>query len=131
MPRLGAPSVFQRAAAVLIGMLVLAAGIIFSAAILVIVLAVGVVVFGYFWWKTRALRAAMKEAIKAQQAYRDGHGESGISGQSGAPQHGGQVIEGEAVVVEGYDTAMNAAPAIDVARCPDHASRPPSNGGTG
>jgi hypothetical protein len=44
---------------------------------LAVVVAVGLVVWGYFWWKTRALRQAMRERPP-----------------------GGHVVEGEAVVVE-------------------------------
>ncbi|MBL8383822.1 MAG: hypothetical protein JNM90_12135 [Burkholderiales bacterium] len=69
------------------GIVALAAAFMFSLVLLAVLLVVGVVVGGYFWWKTRALRRAMREAGGREAAMRPG-------------ARGGEVIEGEAVVVE-------------------------------
>lgn len=44
--------------------------LLFSIVLLVVVLVMGAMVFGYFWWKTRALRQAMKAHVA--QASSDG-----------------------------------------------------------
>ena len=57
-------------------------GLMFSAVLLGVVLVFGLAAFGYFWWKTRDLRKAMKEQAAAQAKAQ------------------GTVIEGDATVVE-------------------------------
>lgn len=69
-------------AAVIAGSVLLVLGVMFSLVILAGAAVLGVVLWLYLWWKTRALRAAMRE-----QAAR-------------GPAQGGDIIEGEAVVVE-------------------------------
>lgn len=44
--------------------------LLFSIVLLVVVLVMGAMVFGYFWWKTRALRQSMKAHVA--QASSDG-----------------------------------------------------------
>jgi hypothetical protein len=48
----------------LAGLAVLAAAMVFSAVLVVLVVAVGVVALGWFWWKTRALRRALREQMR-------------------------------------------------------------------
>lgn len=67
--------------ALVLGTLLLVLGLMFSVVLLAVVAVLGLGAWGYFWWKTRALRQAMRE-----QAERTGNG--------------GTIIEGEAVVVE-------------------------------
>jgi uncharacterized membrane protein len=71
---------------IMVVMLVL--GLMFSMVLLVVVLAIGAIAFGYFWWKTRALRKAMKEHVA--QASSDG-----------------QVFEGEAVIIEEWQARQS------------------------
>jgi uncharacterized protein (DUF58 family) len=62
------------------GAMLLVAAFMFSLVVLAVALVAGVLLFGYFWWKTRKLRKEMRE-IPPRPA-------------------DGSVIEGEAVVVE-------------------------------
>jgi hypothetical protein len=67
----------------LAGLAVLAAAMLFSAVLVVLLLAVGAAAFGWFWWKTRALRRALREQM------RDGRpGDAGVRGRSTAPGDG-------------------------------------------
>jgi len=72
----------QKVLASLLGLATLVLGFMFSIVIIPAILVLALLGFGYFWWKTRALRKAMAEAMAgAQSASDDG------------------VIEGEAVVI--------------------------------
>lgn len=71
-----------KALAFVIGAVLLALGFMFS---IVLVAVLGLAVGGWFFWKTRHLRKAMREA-----------------GAMRSPPADGNVIEGEAVVVEEY-----------------------------
>lgn len=66
--------------------ILLVLGFMFSVIVLAVVIVVGLAGLGYFWWKTRHLRKAMREQ------------------QGPAREDGEHVIEGEAVVVEEYRT---------------------------
>ncbi len=70
-------SLLGKIGAVLAGAILLVLALMFSVVLLAVISVVGLAAFGYFWWKTRGLRKAMRER----------------------PENG-QVIEGEAVVVE-------------------------------
>ncbi len=83
------------------GALLLVAAFMFSLMILAVAVVVGLMVWGYFWWKTRKLR----EALREQARYGEGFQEGGFHRQPQGPERGarsgdGQVIEGEAVVVD-------------------------------
>ncbi len=67
--------------ALLAGAVLLVLGVLFSVVLLVVVAVVGLGVWAWLWWKTRKLRRAVRDAA------------------SEAPT-GGQIIEGEAIVVE-------------------------------
>jgi hypothetical protein len=62
------------------GVVLLLLGLMFSVVVLVGVVVAGLLVWGYLWWKTREIRRVMREAPVNRQ--------------------GGDVIEGEAVVVD-------------------------------
>lgn len=66
----------QKVLAALLGVSFLAVGIMFSVVIIPVIAVIGLAGFGYFYWKTRALRKAMRQAVQEHQ-----------------------VIEGEAVVI--------------------------------
>lgn len=78
----------------LIGSVIMAAmlvlGLMFSMVLLVVVLTLGTLAFGYYWWKTRALRRAMQASVP--QANSDG-----------------QVFEGEAVVIDEWQVRQHRA----------------------
>ncbi|MCX7170361.1 MAG: hypothetical protein NTY41_08740 [Proteobacteria bacterium] len=69
----------RKIVAVMAGAILLVLGLMFSVVLLAVISVVALTAFGYFWWKTRGLRKAMRER----------------------PENG-QVIEGEAVIVEEY-----------------------------
>jgi hypothetical protein len=69
-------SPIQKIIAALLGITMLTLVLIFSIVALPVIAVVGLIGFGYFYWKTRALRKAMTDAVQ---------------------DHG--VIEGEAVVI--------------------------------
>jgi hypothetical protein len=54
--RIGGPGWFSRLLAVVVGAIVLVAAALVSVVLLAVLFAVGAVVAGYLWWKTRALR---------------------------------------------------------------------------
>lgn len=51
----------QKLLALLVGAVLLILGFMFSVVVLAVVAVLGAIGFGYFWWKTRALRKAMRE----------------------------------------------------------------------
>lgn len=81
------PGVLGKALAFLAGAILLALGLMFSLVLVAFIAIAGLVAWGYFWWKTRALRKAMREQASGQT-------------ENGS----GQVFEGEAVVVEEFGT---------------------------
>ena len=87
-----------RVFAVILGVLALAASFMFSLVVVAVLAVVALTVGLYFWWKTRALRQAMRETLEAQQQA----AEAGMRMDAGgaAPEADGAVIEGEAVRVQ-------------------------------
>lgn len=71
----------------IVGAILLVLGFMFSIVLIAIVVVVGLGVWGWYWWKTRAIRQQINERMRE-------HAEQ--------PRHapGGDIIEGEAVVVE-------------------------------
>jgi len=61
----------QRFAGVLLGLLFLAAVLVFASLALGILLAVGLVVWGWLWWRTRSLRRAPGRGVVIEGEYRD------------------------------------------------------------
>lgn len=82
------------------GVVVLVLGLMFSVVVLIAVVVIGLMVWGYLWWKTRELRRAMREATVDQR---------GGGGASGS-ESGGAVIEGEAVVIDESDVTNQRSP---------------------
>jgi hypothetical protein len=84
-----AQSFVGKAAAVLVGGVLLASAFVLSLAFFAVALAVALVFIGYVWWKTRGLRKQMREHIQSQ---------SRANPQRANPQHAsaasGDVIEG-------------------------------------
>ncbi|MFU2488102.1 hypothetical protein [Thauera sp. WH-1] len=87
------PSLWQKivGGVVMVGVFVLA--LTFSVALFAVVLTVGAVAWGYLWWKTRAVRKAMREQMEARMA------EPGMraGGAGTAPRARGLIIEGEVI----------------------------------
>lgn len=57
-----------RVLGVAVGAVVLVAALLFSVVIFAVLLAAGVIVGGYLWWRTRALRRQLREQMQAMEA---------------------------------------------------------------
>ena len=79
-------SLLERIVGVLLGVVALGVTLFFSAVVFIILAIAGLAVWGYFWWKTRALRRQMQEQMRAQGGeapYRDvPHDEGAIEGEA-------------------------------------------------
>lgn len=76
--------------AAVIGVLTLAAAFMFSLVFVAVIAVAGLIAWGYFWWKTRALRKHLREQ-QAAAPFGQAAAEAGVAS--------GDVIEGEAVRV--------------------------------
>ncbi len=92
--------VLGRLLAALGAAILLVLGFMFSVVLLALVVALGLVAFGYFWWKTRALREHQAQAA-AQEAKRGAAAD-------------GRVIDGEAVIVEETRTVHRIVEVMDL-----------------
>jgi hypothetical protein len=63
--------VLQRVVGVGLGLLFLVAVFIFTSLIVAALLAVGLVVWGWVWWRTRALRRAQRGGAIVEGEFRD------------------------------------------------------------
>ena len=63
--------VIQRVVGVLLGLLFLAAVLVFASLALGVLLAVGLVIWGWLWWRTRSLRRAPGRGVVIEGEYRD------------------------------------------------------------
>lgn len=79
-----------RALAIVAGGLVLVAGLFVSAVVFSVLLVVGVVAGGWFWWKTRDLRKQLRERMAQMQRMQAG----GRPGEP-APKAPGDVLDGD------------------------------------
>ena len=64
-------NVLQRVVGAMLGLLFLVAVFIFTSLILAGLLAVGIVVWGWLWWRTRGLRRAERGGAVVEGEYRD------------------------------------------------------------
>ncbi|MBU1237695.1 MAG: hypothetical protein KJ634_03655 [Gammaproteobacteria bacterium] len=78
-------SPLQKVLTFVVGGVLLVLGLMFSAVVVVAGIVIGLIVWGYLWWKTRELRRAMREAQSTAYS---------------TTRTDGNIIEGEAVVVE-------------------------------
>ena len=82
----------QKAGAVVVTLVVFALAMTFSVVLFAVVASIGLLVWGYLWWKTRDLRKAMREHVRTQQEA------AGRAGGATAPAAGrGEVLEGEVI----------------------------------
>jgi hypothetical protein len=63
--------VIQRVVGVVLGLLFLVAVFIFTSLIVAALLAVGLVLWGWVWWRTRALRREQRGGAVVEGEYRD------------------------------------------------------------
>ncbi|MBI5786183.1 MAG: hypothetical protein HZA64_12065 [Rhodocyclales bacterium] len=73
-------SPLQKAASAVIGLALLALGLMFSVVLIAVLVVAGLAAWGYLWWKTREVRRILRERQ--------------------APAANDRVFEGEATVVE-------------------------------
>ena len=66
------PSLWQKIVGGVVMVGVFALALTFSVALFAVVITVGAVAWGYFWWKTRAVRKAMRHARERAEAGADG-----------------------------------------------------------
>lgn len=81
------PSLWQKIVGGVVMVGVFALALTFSVALFAVVITVGAVAWGYFWWKTRAVRKAMREHMAAEMEARRAAG----AGTRGL------IIEGEVI----------------------------------
>lgn len=95
------PSLWQKIVGGVVMVGVFALALTFSVALFAVVITVGLVVWGYFWWKTRAVRKAMREHMAAGMDPRRAAAEAYSSTRAEAPgaraETRGLIIEGEVV----------------------------------
>lgn len=87
------PSLWQKIVGGVAMVGVFALALTISVALFAVVLTVGVVVWGYLWWKTRAVRKAIREHLDARMA-EGGTGPGEAPGPAGGQ---GLIIEGEVI----------------------------------
>ncbi|HEX5767619.1 MAG TPA: hypothetical protein VFX94_05230 [Burkholderiales bacterium] len=63
--------VIQRLVGVLLGLLFLAAVLVFASLALGVLIAVGLVIWGWLWWRTRSIRRASGRGVVIEGEYRD------------------------------------------------------------
>lgn len=80
----GQPGPIGKLLALTAGLVLLVAGFMFSVVILALIALAGAIALGYFWWKTRKLRKAMRQNAS-----------------------GGVVIDGEASVVDDVESTRS------------------------
>ena len=111
-------SVFGQLVTAAIGLLLLVGAFMFSLVFFAIIAVAGIMIWGYFWWKTRAIRKQLREQLRAHaeaqkngQPFGEGLGGGGPRfrpSAGGAPPReeaasaapSGDVIEGEAVRID-------------------------------
>ena len=88
------PGLLARALRLLVVLVVLVLGFMFSLVAFAVLAVGGALAWGYFWWKTRAVRKAMREHMAAEMDARRAAGAA--HGRGGAGTRG-LIIEGEVI----------------------------------
>ena len=86
-------TLFARIVGVVVGVIALGLALMFSAVVFVVLAVAGLALWGYFWWKTRALRRQMQEQMERMQ-------QQGFEPPFRQPAADENVIDGEAVRVD-------------------------------
>ena len=90
----GEKSVVAQILTVIVGIVVLTVAFMFSLVFFAILAVVGLILWAYIWWKTRALRQRMREQMQQQM---DGINDTPSTSSQPRNPAAGDVIEGEAV----------------------------------
>lgn len=83
------PGIFTRIGAILVAAVLAVIGFMFSFVIFAVAIALGVVLWGFLWWKMRKVRKQMEQDPRFQE-FRRAAARNGAS-----PHNDGDVIEGE------------------------------------
>ena len=86
-------TLLARIVGVVVGVIALGLALMFSAVVFVVLAIAGLALWGYFWWKTRALRRQMQEQMERMQ-------QQGFEPPFRQPAADENVIDGEAVRVD-------------------------------
>lgn len=91
----GGPGLLKSLLGLVVGTVLIIAGFVFSLVFLAVFAAVAIVIGGYLWWKTRAIRKQFQAQMEQAQAQMRAQAErqQAPEGEPGAA--GGTVIEGE------------------------------------
>ncbi|MEO8411446.1 MAG: hypothetical protein ABI478_12830 [Propionivibrio sp.] len=95
----GEKSVVAQILTVIVGLVVLTAAFMFSVVVFAVLAIVGLILWAYFWWKTRDLRQHLRERMQQQMDGTSGGPFDPAGSPSGRPA-AGEVIDGEAVRVD-------------------------------
>lgn len=90
---------FANVLAAIGGVILLVIGFMFSLVVLAAAAVIGIGIWGWFWWKTRKLRQQVNEQMREHMRENAAHAR---------PSSGGDIIEGEAVVVEEETTRVTS-----------------------
>ena len=85
--------IFAQLLTVIVGAILLGAAFMFSLVFFAVLAIAGVILWLYFWWKTRAVRAQIRKQMQEQSRFQD------TETQTARPAAAGDVIEGEAIRV--------------------------------
>ena len=91
------PSLVGRIVGGVVGIILLAGALVFSVFLFAALAVVGVVLWGFLWWKTREVRKQMRAQMERMQQ------QMNQQGSSAPATAGGDVIEGEFVREEVRD----------------------------
>ncbi len=88
----------QRAGAVVVTLVVFALAMTFSVVLFAVVATLGLLIWGWVWWKTRELRKVMREhAAKHARAAREAEARGAGAGPGRSRPDTGIVLEGEVI----------------------------------
>jgi membrane protein implicated in regulation of membrane protease activity len=85
----------------ILGAVLLGAAFMFSLVFFAVLAVAGVILWAYFWWKTRAIRSQLRKQMNAQMSGQN------FEAPPSAPESNGDVIEGEAVRVAESDRQVD------------------------
>lgn len=86
--------VFARVLTAVASVVLLIGAFMFSLVFFAVIAVAGVILWLYFWWKTRAIRAHLRQQMEQQ-----GRGQAPDSTSPASAPASGEIIEGEAVRV--------------------------------
>lgn len=90
---------FAKVLAAIGGVILLVIGFMFSLVVLAVAAIIGLGIWGWFWWKARKLRQQVNEQMRERMREHAAHARDSSDGD---------IIEGEAVVVEEETTRVTA-----------------------